>query len=70
MKDNIHFSSNILTLSAAQMTVSGILVALCGWLIVGGLFWAAALCLLISAYHFRGVENKEKEQNNDKQETL
>lgn len=61
MKEDIHFSSRMLTLSGGLMTASGILIAICGRLAIGGIFWAAASCLFFAAYHFRLTENKTEE---------
>ena len=47
------------------MTISGILMAVCAKLSIGGVFWAAAACMFFAAYHFRIRENKEKETSDD-----
>ncbi|MCI7813745.1 MAG: hypothetical protein MR543_08730 [Robinsoniella sp.] len=61
MKDDIHFTSRLLACSGFLMTGSGILMAWCGKLGYGGIFWAAASCIFFSAYHFRLQENKIKQ---------
>ena len=60
MKKDIHFSSRMLTLAGGLMTISGILMAVCTKLSIGGVFWAAAACMFFAAYHFRIRENKEE----------
>lgn len=54
------------------MLVSGLLMAICGKLAYGGIFCAAAGCMLIAAYNFRQAENKkqEKEKPDDEQKTV
>lgn len=71
MKDK-HFSFRMLTLAGGVMTVSGILMAVCESLAIGGIFWAAASCLFFSAYHFRLAENQNEnmEGENNEQETV
>ena len=65
MKKDIHFCSCMLTLAGGLMTLSGILMAICTGLAIGGVLWAAAACMFFSAYHFRIRENKEKEASDD-----
>ena len=43
MKKDNHFTSRMMTLSGGLMTLSGILMAFCSKLAIGGIFWAAAL---------------------------
>ena len=59
MKNDIHLSSRLLAMSGGLMTMSGIVMALCGRLAIGGIFWAAASCMFFAAYHFRLVENQK-----------
>ena len=70
MKKDIHFSSRMLTLAGGLMTLSGILMAICTKLSIGGVLWAAAACMFFSAYHFRIRENKEKEASDDESKAL
>ena len=72
MKEDIHFSSRMLTLSGGLMTASGILMAVCGRLAIGGIFWAAASCLFFAAYHLRLTENKTEKsmEADDEEKTL
>ena len=71
MKDK-HFTSRMLTLAGGLMTVSGVLLAVCNMLAVGGILWAAASCMFFAAYHFRLAENKKEktEVSDDEQETF
>ena len=62
MKKDIHFSSRMLTLAGGLMTISGVLMAVCTKLSIGGVFWAAAACMFFAAYHFR---IREKEASDD-----
>lgn len=59
MKDK-HFPSRMLALAGGLMTVSGILMAVCARLAIGGILWAAASCLFFAACHFRMTENKKE----------
>ena len=70
MKKDNHFASRMLTLAGGLMTLSGILMAICTELAIGGVLWAAAACMFFSAYHFRIRENKEKEASDDESKTL
>lgn len=70
MKKDIHFCSRMLTLAGGLMTLSGILMAICTKLSIGGVFWAAAACMFFSAYHFRIREDKELEASDDESKTL
>lgn len=70
MKKDIHFSSRMLTLAGGLMTLSGILMAICTKLAVGGILWAAASCLFFAAYHFRINENKKQEETDHESKTL
>ena len=72
MEQNQNTSSRLLTMAGGLMLVSGLLMAICGNLAYGGLFCAAAGCMLIAAYNFRQAENKkqEKEKPDDEQKTV
>ena len=71
MKKDIHFTSRMMTLSGGLMTVSGILMAFCSKLAIGGIFWAAASCLFFAARQFRIAEKKEHEEDSkNEQETV
>ena len=72
MKKDIHFTSRALALSGGMLIVSGILMAVCKMLAIGGIFWAAASCMFFAAYHFRLAENKKEKQEdeNDEQKAL
>lgn len=61
MKKDMHFSSRMLTLAGGLMTISGILMAVCTKLSIGGVLWAAAACMFFAAIR----ENKEKEASDD-----
>lgn len=50
------------------MAVSGILMAICAKLAIGGIFWAAAACMFFSAYHFRIAEDKKEKEEEKKNE--
>ena len=63
-----HIPSRMLALAGGLMTVSGILTALCGSLVIGGIFWAAASCLFFAAYNFRLAENKKEKAEELKNE--
>ena len=69
---NKHFASYMLTVAGGLMTVSGILIALCVNLAIGGTLWASASCMFFAAYHFRLTENKKEkeEESKDEQETV
>lgn len=72
MHHDQHTSSRMLAIAGGLLTVSGLLMAVCGKLAYGGIFWAAASCMFFAAYNFRMAENKnmEKEKTNDEQEAL
>ena len=72
MEQNQNTSSRLLTMAGGLMLVSGLLMAICGKLAYGGIFCAAAGCMLIAAYNFRQTENKkqEKEKPDDEQKTV
>lgn len=72
MKKDVRFSSKMLALAGGLMTVSGILMAVCGGLAIGGMLWAAASCLFLAAYHVRlaGNQTENVEDGNDEQETV
>ena len=70
MKKDIHFSSRMLTLAGGLMALSGILMAICTKLSIGGVLWAAAACMFFSAYHFIIREDKEREASDDESKTL
>ena len=68
MKKDIHFSSRMLTLAGGLLAVSGILMAICAKLAIGGIFWAAAACMFFSACHFRIAEDKKEKEEEKKNE--
>ena len=72
MKKDIHFTSRMMTLSGGLRTVSGILMAFCSKLAIGGIVWAAASCLFFAARQFRIVENKKEHEEDfeHEQETV
>ena len=58
MKDK-HVTSRMTALAGGLMTVSGILMAACGSLAIGGILWAAASCLFFCRLPFpAGRESK------------
>ena len=59
------FLISYVNLGGRMMTISGILMAVCTKLSIGGVFWAAAACMFVAAYHFRIRENKENEAPDD-----
>ena len=71
MKDK-HVTSRMTALAGGLMTVSGILMAVCGSLAIGGILWAAASCLFFAAYQFRLAENQNEieEETRHEQETV
>lgn len=70
MKEDIHFSSRLLSLAGGLMTLAGLLMAVCVNLLYGGIFWAAAACMFFAAYHFRLAENKKmKTEETDDEKT-
>ena len=72
MNQGQHTSSRLLTIAGGLLLISGLLMAVCGKLAYGGIFWAAASCMFFAAYHFRMAENQktEKENNKDGKEAL
>ena len=68
MKKDIHFTSRMMILAGGLMTLSGILMAFCGKLAIGGIFWAAASCLFFAARQFRIAENKKENEEDSKNE--
>ena len=66
MKKDVHFTSRMLTLAGGLMTVSGVLMAVCGNLPIGGIFWAAAACLFFAACNFRLAERKKENEEDTK----
>lgn len=48
MKDS-KFQSRLLTITASITAVSGLVMALCGAIGVGGCFWVAASCMFFGA---------------------
>lgn len=72
MKNDIHNPSRMLTLAGGLMTLSGILMAVSGKLAIGGMFWAAASCMFVSAWHNHLAENKKDraEESSDESETV
>lgn len=65
MKNDPHVTSRLLMLSGSLMAISGLLMALCGRLPIGGVFWASASCMFLSAYHFRVAEDKKETERKD-----
>ena len=55
-----HMTSRMLTYAGGLMAISGILMALCGRLAIGGIMWAAASCMFFAAYNFRVAEDKKE----------
>ena len=51
------------------MTMSGLLMVLCGRVAIGGIFWAAAACMFFAARSFRIAEEKEKSEESNQNET-
>ena len=72
MKKDNHFTSRMMILAGGLTTLSGILMAFCGRLAIGGIFWAAASCQFFAARQFRIAENKKEHEEDSKneQETL
>lgn len=66
---NKHFTSHMLTLAGALMSVSSILISVCVNIAYGGILLAAASCMFFAAYNFRIAENKKK-QESSKEKTL
>ena len=58
-KNDKHIASRMLTYAGGLMAISGILMALCGRLAIGGIMWAAASCMFFAAYNFRVAEDKK-----------
>ena len=58
-KNDKHIASRMLTYAGGLMAISGLLMALCGSLAIGGIMWAAASCMFFAAYNFRLAENKK-----------
>ena len=65
MKQDPHLTSRLLTISGSLMAISGLLMALGGRLPIGGIFWASAACMFLSAYHFRIAEDKKETGRKD-----
>ena len=72
MKKGNHFTSRLMILAGGLMTLSGILMAFCGKLAIGGIFWAAASCQFFAARQFRIAENKKEHEEDfeHEQETV
>ena len=68
MKKGNHFTSRMMILAGGLMTVSGILMAFCSKLAIGGIFWAAASCQFFAARQFRIAENKKENEEDSKNE--
>lgn len=62
MEHNSHTSSNLLAGAGALLTLSGVLMALCGLLVYSGILWAAAACMFFAAWNFRAAEAKKNEE--------
>ena len=45
MEKKTHTASRLLAGAGGLMTMSGLLMVLCGRVAIGGIFWAAAACL-------------------------
>ena len=58
-KNDKHIASRMLTYAGGLMAISGLLMALCGSLAIGGIMWAAASCMFFAAYNFRVAEDKK-----------
>lgn len=58
-KNDKHIASRMLTYAGGLMAISGILMALCDRLAIGGIMWAAASCMFFAAYNFRVAEDKK-----------
>ena len=61
-------SSRLFAIAGGLLTVSGLLMAVCGRLAYGGVFWAAASCMFFAAYNFRLAENKNMEKEKTENE--
>ncbi|MGN0418413.1 hypothetical protein [Anaerostipes faecalis] len=48
-----HISSRLLASAGALMMISGILMAICGKIAYGGVFWVSASCMFIASYNIR-----------------
>ena len=72
MKKDNHFTSRMMILAGGLTTLSGILMAFCGRLAIGGIFWAAASCQFFAARQFRIAENKKEHEEDfeHEQETV
>ncbi len=68
MKKDNHFTSRMMILAGGLTTLSGILMAFCGRLAIGGIFWAAASCQFFAARQFRIAENKKEHEEDSKNE--
>ena len=68
MKKGNHFTSRLMILAGGLMTLSGILMAFCGKLAIGGIFWAAASCQFFADRQFRIAENKKENEEDSKNE--
>ena len=68
MKKDNHFTSRMMILAGGLTTLSGILMAFCSKLAIGGIFWAAASCLFFAARQFRIAENKKEHEEDSKNE--
>lgn len=51
----------LLACAGSLMLISGVLMALCVSLAIGGVLWAAASLMFLSAYHFRLAEKKDEQ---------
>lgn len=68
MKKDIHLTSRLLACSGGLMTISGVLMAVCGGLACGGILWAGASCMFFGAYQFRLRENKNHQTEESEHE--
>ena len=59
---NTRFTSNGFGISGALMVVAGILMMVSGHVAVGGVFWASANCMFLTARYFaKAFEEKDEE---------
>ena len=69
MEKKTHTASRLLAGAGGLMTMSGLLMVLCGRVAIGGIFWAAAACMFFAARSFRIAEEKEKSEESNQNET-
>ena len=62
MNKDKYFASNGFAFSGALMFVAGILMMVSGHVAVGGVFWASANCMFLTARYFaKAFEGKDEE---------